>query len=130
MLFQLLPIIVLILSTFSGSLFDSTPDYSFHQTYSHRQLRKTDDLKIPFYATSGFDRKYRGYQLDAIYEEIETEYINMLKINCKKEKQHVRELKYYAKHSYSKQVREAYEDKIRNFRMSHCKRVKQVYAQS
>ena len=65
-----------------------------------------------------------------IEREIENEYIGILKRNCKEERYHVQELKYFATNAYSSQMRKAYKNQLNNYVTVNCNKLKKIYARS
>lgn len=71
---------------FSGvfaNFFKEDPPYSLTRSYSYTDYRKTNNLQVPYYTASGFNKKLKDHNfLKNIEFEIETQYVNKLRTEC------------------------------------------------
>lgn len=84
---QLLPVLLLIVVSMLSSLFISDPVYSLQRNSKYPVTRQTTRLQVPYYVKENFRLDYQG-SLSRLEANIEEEYLNMLRHNCYKEKNH------------------------------------------
>jgi len=83
--FQLLPILLAILLSMASSLFISDPAYSLQATSKYTVLRRTENLRIPYYVKENFHTEYQG-SVRRLEVSIEEEYLTNLRHACYREK--------------------------------------------
>lgn len=86
---QLLPVLVLILISVFTQLMASNPPYSLFYKPAMGLVvsRDTQNLGVPYYVDKGFQKEYRGTDLEELEKTIESDYIEHLQSSCWKEKQ-------------------------------------------
>ncbi|KAI8053031.1 hypothetical protein BDF22DRAFT_612677, partial [Syncephalis plumigaleata] len=92
-LVQLLPLLLLLLITFSSNLFSgpSEPSYSFGQTYNHHSLQYTSTRNVPYYVNARDLNAYVGgnrHRLTRYEQSIENDYAHHLERRCRQERYH------------------------------------------
>ncbi|KAF2893285.1 hypothetical protein ILUMI_12886 [Ignelater luminosus] len=83
--FQLLPILLAILLSMASSLFISDPAYSLQETNKYTVLRKTENLRVPYYVKENFHTEYQG-SVRRLEVSIEEEYLSNLRHACYRER--------------------------------------------
>lgn len=88
-LLQLLPVLVLILISVFTQLMATNPPYSLFYKPAMGLVvsRETQNMGVPYYVDKGFQKEYRGAELDELEKTIESDYIEHLQNTCWKEKQ-------------------------------------------
>jgi hypothetical protein len=90
-LVQLLPLLLLLIITFSSNLFSgpSEPSYSFGQTYNHHSLQYTAARNVPYYVNARDLNAYVGgnrHRLTRYEQSIEKDYAHHLERRCRQER--------------------------------------------
>lgn len=122
-LFQLLPIIFLILMSLFSSLLVSDPLYSFDQTHKYSIQRKTTGLRISYYVKENFHQEFTG-SLRRLERQIEEEYISHLRNKCFHEKSYRENLLWQARYSGNENLL----TKAQHYPMPACANLEKIYA--
>uniref|UniRef100_A0A0B6ZVZ3 J domain-containing protein n=1 Tax=Arion vulgaris TaxID=1028688 RepID=A0A0B6ZVZ3_9EUPU len=85
LLFQLAPILLLVLMSLLSSFLVSDPVFSLHKTEKYKIERKTNSLQIPFFVKEDFRVEFAS-DLRRIENAVEEEYIGQLRNNCFRER--------------------------------------------
>jgi len=133
-LLQLLPILVLMLMSFSGGGHESARIYSLNQTsqYPHRRetgMASANVVKgIPYYVQPTFNRQYaKDYRsLRRVEEAVVQEYRKQLHAQCYQERELLRQLKRQAKRGTEKQKQHA-EERARLLPMESCRQLNEKF---
>ena len=105
---QLIPILLMSLTSLIPYLFRSKDLYSFEKNKDYPFVKKTNRYKIEYYVGKDFEDKYKNMhntiEMRKVENEIENKYLNYLKIECQDKKQLKEEIKYkmyyYGKNTY------------------------------
>ena len=105
---QLIPILLMSLTSLIPYLFRSKDLYSFEKNKDYPFVKKTNRYKIDYYVGKDFEDKYKNMyntiEMRKVENEIENKYLNYLKIECQDKKQLKEEIKYkmyyYGKNTY------------------------------
>merc|ERR1712181_92757 len=84
-IFQLLPILLLVLVSLLSSLLVSDPLYSLEPSHKFHIQRKTTNMGVTFYVKDNFRTEYTG-SVRKLERQIEEEYIQHLRNSCFREK--------------------------------------------
>ncbi|KAF6024384.1 DNAJB12 [Bugula neritina] len=124
-LFQLSPILIMvILSLFSIAMQGEDP-YSFRKTGSYSTPRTTSKHGIPYFVKDSFSQAYSGRSLHKLEREIENIYINNLRNECYREQMQREQLRWKARyHSDSK----AYEQ-ASNMHLHSCNKLNELFGE-
>ncbi|KAJ8348832.1 hypothetical protein SKAU_G00274210 [Synaphobranchus kaupii] len=86
---QLLPVLVLILISVLTQLMATNPPYSLFYKPSMGLVvsRETQNMGVPYYVDRGFQKEYKGADLQELEKSVESDYMEHLQGSCWKEKQ-------------------------------------------
>lgn len=84
-LFQLMPILIIVVLSLLSNLMIGESVYSLHRTTKYAHRRQTSDHKVPYYVKSDF-RMENPHELNRLERQIEEELHIELKQNCFREK--------------------------------------------
>ncbi|CAG0915962.1 unnamed protein product [Notodromas monacha] len=84
-LFNLMPLLMLIFLTLIGNWFAADPLYSLSPTSKYSTEKVTANLKFPYYVKSDFEETYKG-SIRTLERNVEEDYISTLRHNCYKER--------------------------------------------
>jgi len=124
-LFQLLPILFLIVMSLFSSLLVNDPLYSFDHTHKYNVQRRTSNIKISYYVKETFIQEYTG-SLRRLERQIEDDYISHIKSKCFQEKSYRENLLWQARYSGSQNLFK----KAQNYPTPSCNKLEKIYAES
>lgn len=124
-LFQLLPILFLIVMSLFSSLLVSDPLYSFDHTHKYTVQRRTPNIKISYYVKESFHQEYTG-SLRRLERQIEDDYISHIKSKCFQEKSYRENLLWQARYSGSQNLFK----KAQNYPTPSCNKLEKIYAET
>ncbi|XP_023345928.1 dnaJ homolog subfamily B member 12-like isoform X2 [Eurytemora carolleeae] len=124
-LFQLLPILFLILMSLFSSLFVNDPLYSFDHTHKYNVGRRTTNIKVTYYVKESFHQEFTG-SLRKLERQIEDDFLSHLKSRCYQEKSYKENLLWQARYSGSQNLFK----KAQNYPTPSCVRLEEIYAAS
>jgi len=125
MLIQFFPIIVILSYLLMNPLFMKSQYYSFQRTNKFPHRRVSMNLKIQYFIGDDFYDKY-GDNLSATENEIENEYVGLLKENCREEEHHLQNLKMYYSMTWNSREKESLRQRIINYQRPYCNRLNQL----
>ena len=102
---QLIPILLMGLTSILPSLFQSKDLYAFERNSDYPYEKKTHKYKISYYVGNDFREKYKdNNEIRKMESEIENKYTSYLRVNCQEKLQMKEEIQiklmYYRKGSY------------------------------
>lgn len=124
-LFQLLPILFLIVMSLFSSLLVNDPTYSFDQTHKYSVQRRSTNLRISYYVKESFHQDFTG-SLRKLDKQIEDDYLSHLKNRCFQEKSYRENLLWQARYSGSQNLFK----KAQNYPTPSCNKLEKIYAES
>lgn len=123
-IFQLMPILLLILVSMLSSLLVSDPLYNLEPTHKYNIQRKTSNMRISYYVKESFHSEFTG-SLRKLERQIEEEYIQHLRNACFREKAYKENLLWQARYSGNSQLL----NKAHNYPTPSCNSLEKIYAQ-
>jgi len=123
-LFQLMPILLLILVSMLSSLLVNDPLYNLDPTHKYNIQRKTSNMRISYYVKENFHSEFTG-SLRKLERQIEEEYIQHLRNACFREKAYKENLLWQARYSGNNNLL----NKAHNYPTPSCNSLEKVYAQ-
>lgn len=124
-IFQLMPILLLILVSMLSSLLVSDPLYNLEPTHKYNIQRKTTNMKISYYVKENFHSEFTG-SLRKLERQIEEEYIQHLRNACFREKAYKENLLWQARYSGNNNLL----NKAHNYPTPSCNSLERIYAQA
>jgi len=124
-IFQLMPILLLILVSMLSSLLVSDPLYNLEPTHKYNIQRKTTNMKISFYVKENFHSEFTG-SLRKLERQIEEEYIQHLRNACFREKAYKENLLWQARYSGNNNLL----NKAHNYPTPSCNSLEKIYARA
>merc|ERR1719210_783476 len=121
-IFQLMPILLLILVSMLSSLLVSDPLYNLEPTHKYSIQRRTTNLKISYYVKDSFSSEFTG-SLRKLERQIEEEYIQHLRNACFREKSYKENLLWQARYSGNSQLL----NKAHNYPTPSCGTLEKLY---
>jgi DnaJ family protein B protein 12 len=121
-LFNLMPLLMLIFLTFIGNWFAADPIYSLTPTSKYMHERFTSNHKFPYYVKSDFDDTYKG-SLKQLERNVEEDYIATLRHTCFKERNYKETLMWQAR-TYGDPVRLK---RAQEMETPACRKLTQIY---
>ncbi|XP_067008688.1 dnaJ homolog subfamily B member 12 [Anabrus simplex] len=112
---QMMPILLLIVLSMMSSFFISDPIYSLHQSSKFPILKKTQNLKVPYYVKENFHSEYQG-SLRRLEMSVEEEHITNLRHACYREKNYRETLLWKARNFGDRELFQ----RAQNTRMPSC----------
>ena len=82
-----------------------SPYFSFQKTSKFPYKRTTSGLSVQYFVASDFYEKY-GKDLKSVDYEVEQEYVELLRDNCREEQHKLQNLKVYYSMSWSSREKE------------------------
>jgi len=122
-IFQLLPILLLVLVSLLSSLLVSDPLYSLEPSHKFHVQRKTANMGVSFYVKDSFRTDYTG-SLRKLERQIEEEYIQHLRNNCFREKSYKENLLWQARYSGNNHLL----NKAHSYPTPSCGSLEKIYA--
>jgi len=122
-LFQLLPILFLIVMSLFSSLLVNDPLYSFDTNHKYSVQRRTSHLKISYFVKDTFHQEFTG-SLRRLERQIEDDYVSHLKSKCFQEKSYRENLLWQARYSGNQN----FFKKAQNYPTPSCNRLEKIYA--
>jgi len=122
-IFQLLPILLLVLVSMLSSLLVTDPLYSLEPSHKFHIQRKTANMGVTFYVKDNFRTEYTG-SLRKLERQIEEEYIQHLRNNCFREKSYKENLLWQARYSGNNHLL----NKAHNYPTPSCGSLEKIYA--
>jgi len=122
-IFQLMPILLLILVSMISSLLVSDPLYNLEPSHKYNIQRKTTNLKISYYVKDSFSTDFTG-SLRKLEREIEDVYIQRLRDACFRERAYKENLLWQARYSGNSNLM----NKAHNYPTSSCTNLEKMYA--
>lgn len=99
-LFQLVPVLILLLVSLFSSLFVSDPLFSFDLSHKYNVQRFTSNMKVNFFVKDTFHQDFTG-SLRKLEKQVEDEYVSHLRSRCFQEKSSRENLLWQARYSGS-----------------------------
>jgi len=124
-IFQLMPILLLILVSMLSSLLVSDPLYNLEPTHKYNIQRKTTNMRISYYVKESFHSEFTG-SLRKLERQIEEEYIQHLRNACFREKAYKENLLWQARYSGNNNLL----NKAHNYPTPSCNSLEKIYAQA
>jgi len=124
-IFQLMPILLLILVSMLSSLLVSDPLYNLEPTHKYNIQRKTTNMRISYYVKENFHSEFTG-SLRKLERQIEEEYIQHLRNACFREKAYKENLLWQARYSGNNNLL----NKAHNYPTPSCNSLEKIYAQA
>lgn len=112
---QLLPVIVFIIMSIMSSFLIRDPIFSLARSNKYPLLRKTSDLKIPYFVKENFERDYKQI-ITNIEQEVNHDFTKNLRTRCFKERNHKENLIWKAKNIGDS----IFEDQVRKMKTPSC----------
>jgi len=122
-IFQLLPILLLVLVSLLSSLLVSDPLYSLEPSHKFHIQRKTTNMGVTFYVKDNFRTEYTG-SVRKLERQIEEEYIQHLRNSCFREKSYKENLLWQARYSGNNHLL----NKAHNYPTPSCGTLEKIYA--
>jgi len=124
-LFQLLPILFLIVMSLFSSLLVNDPIYTFDQSHKYSVQRTTSNLRISYFVKDSFHQEFHG-SLRRLEKQIEDDYLSHLKSRCFQEKSYRENLLWQARYSGNQN----HFKKAQNYPTPSCNKLERIYAES
>lgn len=124
-LFQILPILFLILMSMFSSLLVSDPVYSLQPSHKYSTQRKTSNMRISYYVKDNFHTEFTG-SLRKLELNVEEDYMNNLRNSCFREKSYKENLLWQARYSGNNQLL----NKAHSYPTPNCNQLEKIYAQA
>jgi len=124
-LFQLLPILFLLVMSLFSSLLVNDMLYSFDQSHKYSVQRTTNNLRISYYVKDNFHQEFHG-SLRRLEKQIEDDYLSHLKSRCFQEKSYRENLLWQARYSGNQN----HFKKAQNYPTPSCNKLERIYAES
>lgn len=122
-IFQLMPILLLILVSMLSSLLVSDPLYSLEPTHKYNIQRRTPNMKISYYVKDSFSSDFTG-NLKKLEREVEDVYVSRLRDSCFRERAYKENLLWQARYSGNANLLK----KAQNYPTSSCNNLEKLYA--
>ena len=119
MILQFFPIIVILSYLLQNPIFMKSQYYSFRQTNKFPYKRATNNLRVQYFTDAEFFEKYKD-EITTVEQEIEIEYVQILRENCREEEHNQQNLKMYYSMTWNSREKESQAHKIRNYKKLHC----------
>jgi len=124
-LFQLLPILFLIVMSLFSSFLVNDPLYSFDYTNKYSVQRRTSNLRVNYYVKESFHQEFTG-SLRRLEKSIEDDYLSHLKSRCYQEKSYRENLLWQARYSGSQNLFK----KAQNYPTPSCNKLEKIYSEA
>jgi len=124
-IFQVLPILFLILMSMFSSLLVSDPVYSLQPSHKYSTQRKTSNMRISYYVKENFHTEFTG-SLRKLELNVEEEYMNNLRNACFREKSYKENLLWQARYHGNNHLL----NKAHNYPTPNCNQLEKIYAQA
>eukprot|EP00088_Acartia_fossae_P018534 TRINITY_DN2070_c2_g1_i2.p1 TRINITY_DN2070_c2_g1~~TRINITY_DN2070_c2_g1_i2.p1 ORF type:complete len:390 (-),score=75.76 TRINITY_DN2070_c2_g1_i2:107-1276(-) len=121
-LFQLIPVLILLLVSLFSSLFVSDPLYSFDISQKYNVQRVTSNLKVNYFVKDTFHQDFTG-SLRRLEKQVEDEYISHLRSRCFQEKSSRENLLWQARYSGSQTLFK----KAQKYPTPSCNKLEELY---
>jgi len=121
-IFQLMPILLLILVSMLSSLLVSDPLYNLEPTHKYSIQRRTTNLKISYYVKESFSSDFTG-SLKKLEREVEDVYIQRLRDACFRERAYKENLLWQARYSGNNNLL----NKAHNYPTTSCNTLEKMY---
>merc|ERR1711915_248461 len=123
-IFQLMPILLLILVSMLSSLLVSDPLYNLEPTHKYNIQRKTSNMRISYYVKESFHSEFTG-SLRKLERQIEEVSIQPFRNACFREKGDKEKMLWEARHSENSQLL----NKAHKIPTPSCNSLEKIYAQ-
>jgi len=121
-IFQLMPILLLILVSMLSSLLVSDPIYNLDPTHKYNIQRRTTNLKISYYVKDSFSADFTG-SLKKLEREVEDVYVQRLRDACFRERAYKENLLWQARYSGNSNLM----NKAHNYPTNSCNNLEKLY---
>jgi DnaJ family protein B protein 12 len=121
-LFQLVPVLILLLVSLFSSLFVSDPLYSFDISHKYNVQRITSNLKVNYFVKDTFHQDFTG-SLRRLEKQVEDEYVSHLRSRCFQEKSSRENLLWQARYSGSQTLFK----KAQKYPTPSCNKLEELY---
>lgn len=121
-LFQLVPVLILLLVSLFSSLFVSDPIYSFDLSHKYNVQRITSNLKVNYFVKDTFHQDFTG-SLRRLEKQVEDEYVSHLRSRCFQEKSSRENLLWQARYSGSQTLFK----KAQKYPTPSCNKLEELY---
>jgi len=122
-LFQLAPILLLVVVSMLSSLLVADPLYSLEPSHKYNVQQKTANLKVSFYVKDSFRTEFTGSRRK-LERQIEEEYIQQLRNACFREKAYKENLLWQARYSGNNNLL----NKAHNYPIPSCGKLEKIYS--
>lgn len=123
LLIQFIPILLIFLS-FSGSFFQSEPEYSFSKTRTYPMQRATQRLKVNYYVPGNFNKPRA--ELPKFESTIEADYMHLVQEKCQEERYYMMSLRQRMQYSYTQRMRDEYKRQLEQYQATWCERLQDL----
>lgn len=121
-IFQLMPILLLILVSMLSSLLVSDPIYNLDPTHKYNIQRRTTNLKISYYVKDSFSADFTG-SLKKLEREVEDVHVQRLRDTCFRERAYKENLLWQARYSGNSNLM----NKAHNYPTNSCNNLEKLY---
>jgi DnaJ family protein B protein 12 len=121
-LFQLAPILFLLVISLVTAFLASEPTYSPRPSNKFTARRVTSNLRVPYYVKPDFSTTFKG-SLQRLEQQVEEDHINNLKSNCLNEKSYRESILWQAR---SMRDSKLYEETL-NRKLPSCEALREIY---
>lgn len=124
LLFQMAPLLLILVMSLITNLLTPDPPYSLSYTSDYRMKRFTENLNVPFYTMKNFDNKYRKDSRDynSLMNQIENDYKDRVRNSCFQEQQNKETL--LRKGQFFRDQR--WLDQAKNMKMTNCEKLEEL----
>lgn len=122
-IFQLLPILLLVVVSMLSSLLVTDPLFSLEASHKYNIQQKTSNLKVAFYVKESFRNEFTGSRRK-LERQIEEEYIQHLRNACFREKAYKENLLWQARYSGNNNLL----NKAHNYPIPSCNKLEKLYS--
>jgi len=122
-LFQLVPVLILLLVSLFSSLFVSDPLFSFDLSHKYNVQRFTSNMKVNYFVKDTFHQDFTG-SLRRLEKQVEDEYVSHLRSRCFQEKSSRENLLWQARYSGSQTLFK----KAQKYPTPSCNKLESLYS--
>jgi len=123
LLFQLAPILFLMVLSLISSFLVSDPIFSLQRNEKYEIQRKTSTLNVPYYVQKQFGTEYKG-SLRKLEQQVEDEYTTYLRSNCFKERSYKENMLWRGRNFNDPRLYE----KAQNLKTPSCDSLQRLYS--
>jgi len=123
LLFQLAPILFLMILSLISSFLVSDPVFSLHRNDKYEIQRKTPNLNVPYFVQKDFATEYKG-SIRKLEQQVEDEYTTYLRSSCFKERSYKENMLWRARNFNDARLYE----RAANLKTPSCDTLQKLYA--